>query len=63
MHTRRTKLLAPAMLGKIGRDHLNQINDFIARNNTQTVRFTKDDVKEKIAGEEFKLAGRDDGLW
>jgi hypothetical protein len=50
---------SPAVLGKIGRDYVNQINDFIARNEIPTVRFVKGDVKEEIAREHFKAAERD----
>ena len=50
---------SPAVLGKIGRDYVNQINDFIARNEIPTVRFTKGDVKEEIARECFRKAERE----
>jgi hypothetical protein len=40
---------SPAVPGKIGRDYVNQINDFIARNEIPMVRFAKGDVKEEIA--------------
>ena len=47
---------SPAVLGKIGRDYVERINEFIARNEIPTVRFVKGDVKEKIAREHFKRA-------
>ena len=50
---------SPAVLGKIGRDYVNQINDYIAANEIPTVRFVKGDVKEEIAREHFKRAERD----
>ena len=50
---------SPAVLGKIGRDYVNRINDFIAGNEIPTVRFVKGDVKEEIAREHFKRAERE----
>src|ERR1700758_1317833 len=50
---------SPAVLGKIGRDYVNQINDFIARNEIPTVRFVKGDVKEEIARKHFQAAERE----
>jgi hypothetical protein len=47
---------SPAMLGKIGRDYVNQINAFIASNQIPTVRFVKGDVKEEIARKHFQAA-------
>ncbi len=47
---------SPAMLGKIGRDYVNQINAFIASNQIPTVRFVKGDVKEEIARTHFQAA-------
>lgn len=47
---------SPAVLGKIGRDYVNQINDYIARNEIPTVRFVKGDVKEGIARKHFQAA-------
>ncbi len=47
---------SPAVLGKIGRDYVKQINDYIAANEIPTVRFVKGDVKEEIAREHFKRA-------
>ena len=45
---------SPAVLGKIGRDYVDQINQFIARNEIPTVRFVKGDVKEEIARAHFQ---------
>jgi hypothetical protein len=50
---------SPAVLGKIGRDYVNRVNDYIATNEIPTVRFVKGDVKEEIAREHFKRAERD----
>jgi len=51
---------SPAVLGKIGRDYVNRVNDYIAANEIPTVRFVKGDVKEEIAREHFKRAERED---
>ena len=51
---------SPAVLGKIGRDYVNQINDYIVRNQIPTVKFVKGDVKEEIAREHFQQAERED---
>ncbi len=50
---------SPAVLGKIGRDYVKQINDYIAANEIPTVRFVKGDVKEEIAREHFRKAERE----
>ncbi len=50
---------SPAVLGKIGRDYVNQINAFIAENEIPTVKFVKGDVKEEIARKHFQAAERD----
>ncbi|MGO9974518.1 MAG: hypothetical protein ACLP01_17295 [Solirubrobacteraceae bacterium] len=50
---------SPAVLGKIGRDYVNQINAFIAENEIPTVKFVKGDVKEDIARKHFEAAERD----
>ena len=47
---------SPAVLGKIGRGYVNQINEYIARNEIPTVKFVKGDVKEEIAREHFATA-------
>ena len=50
---------SPAVLGKIGRDYVNRVNEFIAANEIPTVRFVKGDVKEEIAREHFQRAERE----
>jgi hypothetical protein len=50
---------SPAVLGKIGRDYVNQVNDYIAANEIPTVKFVKGDVKEEIARKQFKAAERE----
>jgi hypothetical protein len=50
---------SPAALGKIGRDYVNQLNDFVARNQIPTVHFIKGDVKEEIARTHFQAAERE----
>jgi hypothetical protein len=50
---------SPAVLGKIGRDYVNRVNDYIADNEIATVRFVKGDVKEQIAREHFQRAERE----
>jgi hypothetical protein len=50
---------SPAVLGKIGRDYVNQVNQFIVDNEIPTVRFVRGDVKEEIAREHFKRAEQD----
>ena len=47
---------SPAVLGKIGRDYVARVNDFIASNQIPTVKFVKGDVKEEIARKQFKRA-------
>jgi hypothetical protein len=47
---------APAVLGKIGREYVNQVNRFVVENEIPVVRFVKGDVKEQIAGEHFTRA-------
>ena len=47
---------SPAMLGKMGRDYVNQINGFIVENKIPTVKFVKGDVKEEIARKHFNTA-------
>ncbi len=47
---------SPAVLGKIGRGYVDEINAFIADNQIPTVHFTKGDVKEEIAREHFQRA-------
>ena len=50
---------SPAVLGKIGRDYVNRVNQFIVANEIPTVRFVKGDVKEEIAREHFQRAERE----
>ena len=50
---------SPAVLGKIGRDYVNQINQFIVDHGIPTVKFVKGDVKEEIARKHFQQAERD----
>ena len=50
---------SPAVLGKIGRDYVNRVNEFIVDHEIPTVRFVKGDVKEEIAREHFKCAERE----
>ena len=47
---------SPAVLGKIGRDYVARVNDFIASDQIPTVKFVKGDVKEEIARKQFKRA-------
>ena len=41
---------SPAVLGKIGRGYVDQINAFIASNQIPTVRFTKGDAAPDASG-------------
>jgi len=50
---------SPAVLGKIGRDYVNQINQFTVDHGIPTVRFVKGDVKEEIARTHFQQAERE----
>jgi hypothetical protein len=50
---------SPAVLGKIGRGYVDQINQFIVDNEIPTVKFVKGDVKEQIARKHFQQAERD----
>ena len=45
---------SPAVLGKIGRDYVNQINAFVAEHEIPVVKFVKGDVKEEIARKYFR---------
>jgi hypothetical protein len=51
---------SPAVLGKIGRDYVNQINQYIVDHEIPTVKFVKGDVKEEIARKHFQQAERED---
>jgi len=50
---------SPAVLGKIGRGYVDEVNRFIVDNEIPTVKFVKGDVKEQIAREHFKRAESD----
>jgi len=50
---------SPAVLGKIGRDYVDRVNDYIAANEIPTVKFVKGDVKEEIARKHFQAAERE----
>jgi hypothetical protein len=50
---------SPALLGKIGRDYVNQINAFVVKNEIPVVKFAKGDVKEEIARKHFQAAERE----
>jgi hypothetical protein len=50
---------SPAVLGKIGRRYVEEINAFIATNQIPTVQFVKGDVKEEIARKHFDAAERE----
>ena len=50
---------SPAVLGKIGRDYVNQINQFLVDHEIPTVKFVKGDVKEEIARKHFQQAERE----
>ena len=50
---------SPVVLGRIGRDYMRAVEDFIVENEIPVVRFQKGDVKEDIAREYFRAAERD----
>ena len=50
---------SPVLLGKIGRDYVNQINTFVVKNEIPVVKFAKGDVKEEIARRHFQAAERE----
>jgi hypothetical protein len=50
---------SPAVLGKMGRDYTNAINQFVIDHKIPVVRFVKGDVKEEIAREYFQRAERE----
>jgi hypothetical protein len=50
---------SPAVLGKIGREYVEQIDRFVAENEIPMVRFVKGDVKEEIARRHFQAAERE----
>jgi hypothetical protein len=50
---------SPAILGKIGRAYVDEINAFAKANGIPVVRFTKDVVKEEVARSHMQEAERD----
>ena len=50
---------SPAMLGKIGRSYVEEINRFANANEIPVVRFTKDMVKEDVARSHMQQAERE----
>jgi len=50
---------SPVVLGRIGRQYMRAVENFIVARGIPRVRFQKDDVKEQIAREYFKAAERD----
>jgi hypothetical protein len=50
---------SPAILGKIGRAYVEQINAFAKANDIPVVRFAKGEVKEDVAAEHMRAAARD----
>ena len=50
---------SPAILGKIGRGYVDEINAFATANGIPVVRFTKADVKEDVAREHMQQAEHD----
>ena len=50
---------SPAILGKIGRGYVEEINRFVNANEIPVVRFTKDMVKEDVARAHMQAAERD----
>ena len=49
---------SPVVLGRIGRQYMRAVENFIVARGIPRVRFQKDDVKEQIAREYFKAAER-----
>jgi len=50
---------SPAVLGRIGREYVTAVENFIVAHEIPVVRFVEGDVKEEIAREHFKTAGRE----
>jgi hypothetical protein len=48
---------SPAVLGRIGREYVNAVEQFIVEHEIPVVRFVKGDVKEEIAREYFQGCG------
>ena len=51
---------SPAILGRIGRSYVEQINAFAKANDIPVVRFSKADVKEDVARKQMQKAERED---
>ena len=47
---------SPAVLGRIGREYVARVNQFVREREVPVVRFVKGDAKEEIAREHFKRA-------
>ena len=50
---------SPAVLGRIGREYMRAVENFIVEREIPVVRFQKGDVKEDIARQYFKAAERE----
>ena len=50
---------SPAVFGRIGREYVVAVENFIVAHEIPVVRFQKGDVKEDIAREHFQTAERD----
>lgn len=50
---------SPAVLGRIGRGYVQQIDEFVQAQEIPVVRFSKGDVKEEIARKHFQAAERE----
>jgi hypothetical protein len=51
---------SPAILGRIGRAYVEQVNAFVKTNDIPVVRFAKSDVKEDVAAEHMQKGERED---
>ena len=51
---------SPAVLGKIGRQYAEAIDQFVVEHEIPVVKFVKGDVKEEIARKHFQAAERED---
>ena len=50
---------SPAVLGRIGREYVSAVDQFIVEREIPVVRFQKGDVKEEVAREYFRAAERE----
>ncbi len=50
---------SPAVLGRIGREYVNAVEQFIVEHEIPVLRFVKGDVKKEIAREYFQAAERE----